>query len=62
MLLELDKTKQIELSELVEMFQVLMFNEAIKLVEDEDQQLTIMYPFMPRMWDVVKMPTMLKEQ
>lgn len=53
MLLELDQTKQIELSELVEMLEVLMFNEAVKLVEDEDQQLTIMYPFLPRIGDIV---------
>jgi len=35
------------------MLEVIMFNEAINLVEDEDQQITITYPFMPRIGDFV---------
>lgn len=53
-ILALDLTQPLEYSELVEMLEVVIFNEAIKLVDDEDQQLTIMYPFMPRIGDVVK--------
>lgn len=40
-------------NEFVEMFETILFNEAFKLVEDEDQQLTISYPFMPRLGDQV---------
>ncbi|HAQ21166.1 MAG TPA: hypothetical protein DCR40_18330 [Prolixibacteraceae bacterium] len=47
---ELNKMKE---NEFVEMFETILFNEAFKLVEDEDQQLTISYPFMPRLGDLV---------
>lgn len=40
-------------NEFVEMFETILFNEAFKLVDDEDQQLTISYPFMPRLGDLV---------
>ncbi len=40
-------------NEFVEMFETILFNEALKLVEDEDQQLTISYPFLPRIGDKV---------
>ena len=40
--------------EFAEMFETILFNEAIKLVDNEDQRLTISYPFMPRLGDVVK--------
>ncbi|MEI6678887.1 MAG: hypothetical protein WCL21_09790 [Mariniphaga sp.] len=40
--------------EFVEMFETILFNEAIKLVDDEDQRFTISYPFMPRLADIVK--------
>ena len=51
--------KEIELNEInedefVEMFETILFNEAMKLVEDEDRQLTISYPFLPRIGDKVK--------
>jgi len=39
--------------EFVEMFETILFNEAMKLVDDEDQQLTILYPFLPRLGDQV---------
>lgn len=39
--------------EFVEMFETILFNEALKLVEEEDQQLTISYPFLPRIEDQV---------
>ena len=47
---ELNEMKE---NEFVEMFETILFNEAFKLVEDEDQQLTISYPFMPRLGDLV---------
>lgn len=54
----IDGLKETELKamnegEFVEMFETILFNEAIKLVEDEDQQLTISYPFLPRLGDLV---------
>lgn len=54
----IDGLKETELKtmkedEFVEMFETILFNEAFKLVEDEDQQLTISYPFMPRLGDQV---------
>lgn len=45
--------KTMKEDEFVEMFETLLFNEAMKLVEDADQQLTIAYPFLPRMGDQV---------
>jgi hypothetical protein len=54
----IDGLKETELSlikenEFVEMFETILFNEAMKLVENEDQQLTISYPFLPRLGDQV---------
>lgn len=46
--------KDMQEDEFVEMFETILFNEAIKLVDDDDQRLTISYPFMPRMGDMVK--------
>lgn len=40
-------------NDFVEMFETILFNEAMKLVEDEDQRLTISYPFLPRVGDIV---------
>jgi hypothetical protein len=45
--------KEMKENEFVEMFETILFNEAFKLVDDEDQQLTISYPFMPRLGDNV---------
>lgn len=45
--------KAMKEEEFVEMFETILFNEAMKLVVDEDQQLTISYPFLPRLGDVV---------
>lgn len=38
---------------LVETFEIILFNQAMGLVEEEDQKITICYPFMPRLGDVV---------
>lgn len=45
--------KAMKEDEFAEMFETILFNEALKLVEDEDQQLTISYPFLPRLGDQV---------
>ena len=39
--------------EIVEVFEMILFNQAIELVHDEDGKITICYPFMPRLGDVV---------
>lgn len=49
-----EELKTMKEEEFIEMFETILFNEAIKLVEDEDQRLTITYPFMPRIGDIVK--------
>lgn len=54
----IDGLKETELKamkedEFVEMFETVLFNEAMKMVENEDQQLTISYPFLPRLGDQV---------
>lgn len=49
---EYEKAKMEE-NELAEMFEMILFNEAIKLVENEDQKLGISYPFMPKIGDKI---------
>lgn len=54
----IDGLKEKELSamkdeEFAEMFETILFNEALKMVEDEDKRLTIAYPFLPRLGDLV---------
>ena len=39
--------------EIAEVFEMILFNQAIGLVEDEEQKITICYPFLPRVGDVV---------
>lgn len=45
--------KSMKEEEFLEMFETILFNEAMKLFDDEDQQLTVSYPFLPRMGDLV---------
>ncbi len=40
--------------EMIEMFEMFLFNVALSLTEDTDQRITISYPFMPRCGDVVE--------
>jgi hypothetical protein len=47
---ELEKTPD---SEFAEIFENILFNEAMKLTDDDDQRLTISYPFMPHVGDIV---------
>jgi hypothetical protein len=49
---EEEKSKQGN-GEIAEVFEMILFNQAIGLVEDEDQKITICYPFLPRSGDVV---------
>ncbi len=44
---------KLEEAELVEMFEMFLFNVALSLCHDPDQQITISYPFMPRCGDEV---------
>ena len=43
-----------ENEEIVETFEMILFNKAMELVKDEDQKITICYPFLPRLGDVVE--------
>ncbi|MCF6358007.1 MAG: hypothetical protein L3J54_09405 [Draconibacterium sp.] len=49
---EKEKTK-LENEEIVETFEMILFNQAMDLVSDEDHKITICYPFLPRLGDVV---------
>lgn len=51
-LTEEEKSK-LENEEIVETFEMILFNQAMGLVTDEDQKITICYPFLPRLGDVV---------
>ena len=48
-----EEKTQLKNEEIAETFEMILFNQAIDLVEDEDQKITICYPFMPRLGDVV---------
>jgi len=45
---------QLEGNEMVEMFEMFLFNVGLSLTEDPDQRITITYPFMPRCGDLVE--------
>ncbi len=53
--LELSEEEKLKLEneEIAEVFEMILFNQAIDMVEDEDQKITICYPFLPRLGDVV---------
>jgi len=40
-------------NQMIEMFEMFLFNTGISLCDDPDQQITITYPFMPRRGDEV---------
>lgn len=48
-----DEKQKLESEELVETFEMILFNQAMGLVEDDDHKITICYPFLPRLGDVV---------
>jgi len=48
-----EEKSKIKNEEIAEIFEMILFNQAMGMVEDEDQKITICYPFMPRLGDVV---------
>jgi len=48
-----EEKSKLDKEEIVEVFEMFLFNQAIGLVEDEEQKITICYPFLPRAGDVV---------
>ena len=48
-----EEKSKLENEEIAEVFEMILFNQAIGLVEDEGQKITICYPFLPRVGDVV---------
>jgi len=52
---ELSDTEKSEMKseEIVDTFEMILFNQAIELVKEDDEKITICYPFMPRLGDVV---------
>ena len=48
-----EEKEKLENEEIAETFEMILFNQAMGLVRDEDQKITICYPFLPRLGDVV---------
>lgn len=48
-----EEKSKLENEEIAGIFEMILFNQAIGMVEDEDQKITICYPFLPRLGDVV---------
>lgn len=48
-----DAASELDEKEMVEMFEMFLFNVGISLAKDLDQKITITYPFMPRCGDEV---------
>lgn len=48
-----EEKSKLENEEIAEVFEMFLFNQALGLVEDEEQKITICYPFLPRVGDVV---------
>jgi hypothetical protein len=48
-----EELEEMDEGTLAEMFETFLFSEALNLVQDEEQRLTIIYPFMPRPGDKV---------
>jgi len=49
-----EEKSRMENEEIVETFEMILFNQAMELVNDEDQKITVCYPFLPRLGDVVE--------
>jgi len=49
-----EEKSRMENQEIVETFEMLLFNQAMELVNDEDQKISVCYPFLPRLGDVVE--------
>lgn len=48
-----EEKSKLENEEIAETFEMILFNQAIEMVDDEDQKITISYPFLPRLGDLV---------
>ena len=48
-----DGASQLEGAEMIDMFEMFLFNVGFSMTNDPDQQITIAYPFMPRCGDEV---------
>ncbi|MBL7831848.1 MAG: hypothetical protein JNK41_12525 [Saprospiraceae bacterium] len=48
-----DEAKKMEQDVFIEKFEELLFNAASKLVKTEDEKLTLLYPFLPRLGDTM---------
>ena len=48
-----EEKSKLENEEIAETFEMILFNQAMGMVEDEDKKITICYPFLPRLGDVV---------
>lgn len=55
-----DAHKDINEEIVVEKFEELIFNAAIDLVKTEDEKITILYPFLPRLDDVIKVKEVIE--
>ncbi len=49
-----EEKSRLENEEIVETFEMILFNQAMELVNNEDQKITVCYPFLPRLGDVVE--------
>ena len=48
-----EEKKEMKDEDLREMFEIILFNEGMKLAVSDEEKLTITYPFMPRIGDMV---------
>ncbi len=49
-----EEKSKLDNEEIAETFEMILFNQAMELVKSEDEKITICYPFMPRVGDVVE--------
>jgi hypothetical protein len=49
-----EEKASLENEEIVETFEMILFNQAMELLTDEDQKITVCYPFLPRLGDIVE--------
>ena len=48
-----EEKSKLENEEIAELFEMILFNQAMGMVEDDDKKITICYPLMPRLGDAV---------
>lgn len=49
-----DEKSKLGNEEIAEIFEVILFNQALGMIDEEDQKITICYPFLPRLGDTVE--------